>query len=252
MPKSAMKPLIGGTFIMLLLLLAVLGARDLIASWESEQEAKEQSRRLMEERVAAGERAKKQEAERMQRPPYDISLNAAQLQRDAEAGDAYAQAAYATVLRDCLENNYQLRPEYGPVGRLLIGPDFDHIYATHRFVGQDSLRSFCTDYPKWFRRSAMQGNAYGMQGLSKSSLMPPSASGSLKPDYAEYLKWAMLTNIYADETEAALPPRFAVLGRIRRSDISSLKKELVELVSETELRGIERQVGDFKPVRTAR
>jgi hypothetical protein len=98
----------------------------------------------------------------------------------------------------------------------------------------------------------MQGNAYGMQGLSKSSLMPPSASGSLKPDYAEYLKWAMLTNVHADETEAALPPRFAVLGRIRRSDISSLKKELVNLVSDTELRGIERQVRDFKPVRTAR
>jgi hypothetical protein len=252
MPKSAMKPLIGGTFIMLLLLLAVLRARDVIAAWESDLEAKEQNRRLMEERVAAGERAKEQEAERMQRPTYDISLKAAQLQREAEAGDAYAQAAYATVLRDCLENNYQLRPEYEPVGRLLIGPDFDQVHKTHRFLGQDSLRSFCSDYPKWFRRSALQGNAYGMQGLSKSSLMPPSASGTLKPDYAEYLKWAMLTNVHADETEATLPPRFAVLGRIRRSDISSMKKELVKLVSETELREIERQVRDFKPVKTAR
>lgn len=44
----------------------------------------------------------------------------------------------------------------------------------------------------------------------------------------------------------------AVLGRIRRPDISSMKKELVKLVSESELRGIERQAREFKPVPSAR
>jgi hypothetical protein len=249
MPKDPMKPLTGGTIMMVLLLVAGLLGRLGLTAWQKEREEQERHQAMIQERISAAETKRRNQEEHMRKPPFHLEFAAAALQRQAQGGDPYAQAAFAVVLRDAEQNQYQLRHEYETVGRLLIGPDYDRVMAENRIVGRDCMRSEVASFPDWFRRSALQGNAYGMAGLAQASLSPPGSSGTLKPDYREYAKWTLLAELHADATEQALPPRFAALRRVPRAATKELMAELVAngMLSAAQAADVERQVRDFKP-----
>jgi hypothetical protein len=249
MPKDPMKPLTGGTIIMVLVLVAGLLGRLMLSAWEREHAEEERRRVEIAQRIAAAEQNRRNREEEMRRPRYYLDSVANALQRQAQGGDSYAQAAFAVVLRDAEQNRYQLRHEYETVGRLLIGPDYDRVMAEYHIVGRDCMRSEVASFPDWFRRSALQGNAYGMSGLAQASLSPPGSSGSLKPDYREYAKWTLLAELHADAAEQALPPRFAALRRVPRSPTKKLLAELVanRMLSAAQAAEVEREVREFKP-----
>ncbi|MEY3957911.1 MAG: hypothetical protein RJA37_514 [Verrucomicrobiota bacterium] len=249
MPKDPMKPLTGGTIIMVLLLVAGLLGRLMLSAWEREHAEEERRRAEIAQRIAAAETKRRNQEEHMRKPPFHLEFAAAALQRQAQGGEPYAQAAFAVVLRDAEQNQYQLRHEYQTVGRLLIGPDYDRVMAENRIVGRDCMRSEVASFPDWFRRSALQGNAYGMAGLAQASLSPPGSSGTLKPDYREYAKWTLLAELHADATEQALPPRFAALRRVPRAATKELMAELVanRMLSAAQAAEVEREVREFKP-----
>jgi len=243
MNKDPMKPLTGGTIMMVLLLLAGLGARGVMESWRNQHEAQERRRLQIEHDLSVAEKKRLRQQEDMSKPRYDLWEVAHPLYTKAESGDPYAQAAYAIVLRDSLQREHRITPEYEPVGRLLIGPDYERMVKEVRFIGRESHRAFSTDYAKWFRRSALQGNAYGMYGLYQVSLSNPPTT--LKSAYAEALKWARLTVLHAEATEAGLPSRFAALGRVTRP----LANDLPDFLSQKQLAEVERLVREFTPVK---
>ncbi|MGA0132948.1 MAG: hypothetical protein ACO3ND_01150 [Opitutales bacterium] len=238
-----MKPLTGGTIMMVLLLLAGLGARGVMERWRKEQEARERQRLQIEHNLSVAEKKRVRQEADMSKPPYDLWKAVHALYTKAESGDPYAQAAYAMVLRDSQQRYDSLTPEYEPIGRLLIGPDYERVVKEVRFIGRESHRAFSTDYPKWFRRAALQGNAYGMYGMYQVSLSHPPTS--LRSDYAEALKWARLTVLHAEATEAGLPSRFAALGRVTRP----LADDLPDFLSQKQLSEVERVVRAFTPVK---
>ena len=243
MNKDPMKPLTGGTIMMVLLLLAGLGARGVMESWRNQHEAQERRRLQIEHDLSVAEKKRVRQEADMGKPPYDLWKAVSELEKKAAQGDPYAQAAFAIVLRDSQQRYHSLTPEYEPVGRLLIGPDYDRVMKEMRVVGKESHRVFSTDYAKWFRRSALQGNAYGMYGLYQVSLSNPPTS--LRSDYAEALKWARLTVLHAEATEAGLPSRFAALGRVTRP----LADDLPDFLSQKQLSEVERLVREFTPVK---
>jgi len=243
MPKDSMKPLTGGTIMMVLILFAGLGARGIMERWRNQEEAQERRRLQIEHDLSVAEKKRARQQADMSKPPYDLWNTVSELEKKATQGDPYAQAAFAIVLRDSLQRGHNLTPEYEPVGRLLLGSDYERLVKEVRFIGRESHRAFSTDYAKWFRRSALQGNAYGMYGMYQVSLSNPPTS--LKSDYAEALKWARLTVLHAEKTEAGLPSRFAALGRVTRP----LADDLPDFLSTKQLAEVERLVREFTPVK---
>ena len=244
MSLNPFKPLIRSMLGMTLLLLAFLAVLGVVERWRNQKEAQERQRLQIEHNLSVAEKKRVRQQADMSKPPYDLWKAVSELENKAAQGDPYAQAAYAIVLRDSLQRDHLVTPEYEPVGRLLIGPDYERVVKEVRFIGRESYRTaFSTDYAKWFRRSALQGNAYGMYGMYQVSLSNPPTT--LKSDYAEALKWARLTVLHAEATEAGLPSRFAALGRVTRP----LANDLPDFLSPKELQEVERQVQAFVPVK---
>lgn len=244
MPKDPMKPLTGGTIMMVLLLFAGLAARGVMESWRREQEARDRERAVMERGLSATERRRLRQEADTRRPPYDLEEAVHALYTKAESGDSYAQAAFGMVLRDSFERGCRIVPEYERVGRLLMGDDYDRVMDGMRLTGnRECMKHFAANYADWFRRSARQGNAHGMYGMHLVSLSHPPHT--LEPDYVEAVKWARLAALHAEATDAGLPPRFAALGRVTRTPA----REEAERLSPQEMREVEKAVREFTPNR---
>ena len=143
-----MKPLTGGTIMMVLILFAGLGARGIMERWRNQEEARERQRLQIEHNLSVAEKKRVRQQTNMSKPPYDLWNTVSELENKVAQGDPYAQAAYAMVLRDSLQRGHSLTPEYEPVGRLLIGPDYERVVKEVRFAALGRVtRPLADDLP---------------------------------------------------------------------------------------------------------
>lgn len=143
-----MKPLTGGTIMMVLILFAGLGARGVMERWRNQEEARERQRLQIEHNLSVAEKKRVRQQTNMSKPPYDLWKAVSELENKVAQGDPYAQAAYAMVLRDSLQRGHSLTPEYEPVGRLLIGPDYERVVKEVRFAALGRVtRPLADDLP---------------------------------------------------------------------------------------------------------